>query len=218
MRREFSRCLYSTGFTAIPAILIAALLVAAGLVLQVIYWLDLAGQEGRIGEFLVLLLVNQLAPVITALIILGRSGAVMLDEVAQMRSSGQINLLHSHGIDPIYLITIPRCSATVLSAFLLTLIFMDTALWGGFIVATFSGLSNISPLDFFEQVLGNMGVKDHLLLLIKPLLMGYTVAYVAIWFGLRVARPNGSAREQLPTAFVITLVATFTISGVLALL
>jgi len=218
MRREFARSLYEIGFKAIIAVLVAAVLVAAGLVLQVIYWLELAGQEGRIGEFLVLLLVNQIAPITTGLIILGRSGAVLLDEIGELSTSGHIRLLQSHGISTEDLIIVPCCSAAALAAFLLTQIFVHAALWCGYAVASLTGLSNISALDFFTGVLANMSLKDHLLLVIKPLLIGFSVAFLAIWFGLRVERNKRSVRHQLPVAFVISLTAIFAINGALSLL
>jgi phospholipid/cholesterol/gamma-HCH transport system permease protein len=217
MRREFGRTLYQTGVLAIPAVLVASLLVAAGLVLQIIYWLDYAGQENRIGEFLVLVLVRQIAPVTCALILIGRNGAAIVDDIGQLQASGHMRLLHSHGIDPSMLITVPRAFAMALACFLLTMLFMHTALWGGFIVAALAGLSNLSALAFVEDVLGNMTLSDHLLLIVKPLLTGYTIGWLSIWYGLQVQPGVLGIRNILPRAFVVSLLATFAISGLLEL-
>ncbi len=215
MRREFTRTLYQTGVLAIPAVLVAAVLVAGGLVLQIIYWLDYAGQENRIGEFLVLVLVRQIAPTTCALILIGRSGAAIVDDIGQLQSSGHLRFLHSHGIDPSLLITVPRAFAMALACFLLTMLFMHTALWGGFIVASLAGLSNLSALAFVEDVLGNMAVTDHLLLIVKPLLTGYTIGWLSIWYGMQVQPGVLGIRKILPRAFVVSLMATFTISALL---
>ncbi len=218
MRREFGRTLYQTGVLAIPAVLVASLLVAGGLVLQIIYWLDYAGQENRIGEFLVLVLVRQIAPVICALILIGRSGAAMVDDIGQLNASGHMRYLQSHGIDPTMLITVPRTFAMAIACFLLTMLFMHTALWSGFIVASVSGLSNLSALAFVEDVIGNMTLTDHLLLIVKPLLTGYTIGWLSIWYGMQVKPGVLGIRNILPRAFVVSLMATFTISALFSVL
>lgn len=211
MRVEFGQFLYQVGVGAIPAVIIAALLVSAGLVLQIIYWLGFVGQEGRIGEFLVLVLVRQVAPVVTALILIGRSGSVLVDEIGHLSANGHLRSLASHGIDPTDLITIPRAFAMAIALFLLTTIFLHTALWSGYWVANLAGLTKLAVLEFMDSVLGGMTLNDHLLLVVKPLLTGYAVAYISIWLGMRVAPGPLGVRRTLPKAFIISLLATFAI-------
>ncbi len=213
MRSEFWRYFYKVGFGAVPAVLIAGLMVGVGLVLQVIYWLAFAGQGGRIGDFLVLALVRQIAPITTALIVIGRSGAAMVDEIGQLQRSGHLNALRSHGIAPTDLITIPRCFAVALALVVLTNLFLHTALWSGYLAASAAGLALQSPAEFAAAVLGMMRLGDHVLLLIKPLLIGYTVAYLSIWFGTHVAPGPEGIREALPRAFVASLIATLVIGA-----
>ena len=211
MREEFGGFLYQVGVRAIPAVVVAALLVAAGLVLQIIYWLGFVGQEGRIGEFLVLILVRQVAPVVSALIIIGRSGSVLIDEIGHLTVNGHLRTLASHGIDPVDFITIPRSFAMAVALFLLTIVFLHTALWTGFLVASIAGLTKLSALEFIDDVLGGMTLNDHVLLVVKPLLTGYVIGYISIWLGMRVKPGRLGIRKALPKAFVISLLATFAI-------
>ena len=111
MRSEFALYLYQVGVRAIPVVLVVALLVGIGLVFQIVYWLRFAGQTERIGEFIVLALIRQIAPVGTSLIIIGRSGSVLLEEVGQLARSGHGRALASQGIDPIDLVLLPRAFA-----------------------------------------------------------------------------------------------------------
>lgn len=212
MRDEFMRYLDEVGYRAIPAVVVAALLVAVGLVLQIIYWLGIAGQQGRIGEFLVVTLVQQTAPVVTALIVIGRSGAVLVDEIGQLAVSGHLRLLASYGIDPTDLLIIPRASATALATLLLTLLFLHTALWSGFAGATLVGATQLSAREFIAAVFRDMGPGDHLALLVKPLLTGYLVAYLSMRLGMRARGRSHGSRKALPQAFVASLLATFAIS------
>ena len=218
MRREFTFYLYQVGLRGLPAIVIAALLVGVGLIVQLIYWLAFTGMEERIGEFIVLALVRQIAPVGTVLIIIGRSGSVLVDEIGQLTRSGHMRQLASQGIDPTDFITIPRAFAVAVSAFLLSIIFLHTALWSGYAAAEIAGLSKSSPIEFIDEVVGIMSINDHLLLIVKPLLTGYIVGYLSIWFGSRVGPGPHGVRRALPKAFVTSLILTFAIGGLITAL
>jgi len=216
MRHEFRRALYQVGFRAIPAVAISALLVGFGIVLQIIFWLDFVGQEGSIGDFLVLILVREIAPVVTALIVIGRSGTVMLYEVWHLKIDGQLRMLESHGVDPTDFLAIPRAFGSAVAAFVLTMLFLHVALWSGYIAAALSGLTSISLLEFVEDVLRNMTLGDHLLLLIKPLLMGFIIVYIPIWLGMRLEPSVLVMRRALPLSFVYSLLATFVIGVIIS--
>jgi phospholipid/cholesterol/gamma-HCH transport system permease protein len=211
MREEFERFFYLVGIRAIPAVAVTALLVGLGLVLPLIRWLQLAGQEDAVGDFLVLLLIREVAPVVTALIVVGRSGSVMLDEIGQFRVNGQIRMLESHGIDPTDLLAIPRCFATALAMFTLTMLFLYAALWSGYLAASLAGLPIISLVEFADEVLSNMTLGDHLLLLLKPTVTGFVIGHIAVWIGLRVEPNMLGVRRALPRGFVYSLLATFLI-------
>lgn len=211
MRAEFERFFYLTGVRAIPAVMITALLVGLGLVLQIIYWLKVTGQEGSVGDFLVLVLIREISPVVTALIVIGRSGSVMLDEVGHLKVNGQIRMLESFGIDATDYIAIPRCFAMALALFALTMIFLHTALWSGYLAALFAGLTTISLVEFADAVLSKMSLGDHLLLVVKPIITGFVIGYIAIWNGLRVDPSVLGVRRALPRGFMYSLLATLLI-------
>ena len=211
-RAEFERAFYLIGVRAIPAVAATALLVGLGLVLQIIYWLEVTGQAGSIGDFLVLVLIREIAPVTTALIVIGRSGSVMLDEVGRFQVNGQIRMLESYGIDPTDLIAIPRCFASALALFALTMLFMFAALGSGYLGASFAGLTAISLLEFADEVVSNMTLGDHLLLLVKPVITGFIIAYIAVWVGIRVEPSSLAVRRALPRGFLYSLLASFLIS------
>jgi phospholipid/cholesterol/gamma-HCH transport system permease protein len=215
MRSELAFHLYQVGVRAIPVVMIAALLVGVGLVFQMVYWLRFVGQEDRVGEFLVLALIRQIAPVGTVLIIIGRSGSVLVEEIGQMTRSGYMRALASHGIDPVDLVVLPRAFAVAASAFLLTMLFLHTALWSGYLVASLAGLTKYSPEQFMAAVLGIMGWNDYLLLIVKPLATGYVVGYLSIWFGSRVEHGPHGIRRALPKAFAASLIATIAIGALL---
>lgn len=218
MRDEFALYLRQIGIGALGTLLVAGLLVGVGLVLQIIYWLGVAGQELRVGEFLVLVLIREIAPLMSALIVIGRSGSVMLDEVGHLNSDGQIRYLLSSGIDPDEYIAIPRTFATAVALLVMTIVFLHLSLWSGYIVASLTGLSRIPVLEFIDVVLGGMTLADHLLLLVKPLLIGLIIGYLPVWLGMRIETGVLGVRSNLPKGFVDALIATFLIGTLVSAL
>ena len=167
---------------------------APGFVLRSSTGWALSAREGSVGDFLVLILAREMAPVVTTLILIGRSGTVILDEVAHLSLNGQIRVLESHGVDPTDLIAVPRTFAIAVAVFVLNMLFLHLALWSGYLGATLTGLTAISLLEFVENVLQGVTLKDHLLLLIKPLIIGLVTP------SSRLAGPEGRRPRHWPYA------------------
>ena len=128
---------------------------------QMLYLLRLAGQEGLIGEFLVLVLVRGVAPLLVGMIVIGRSGSTMMVELGAMRVTGQVHLLDAQGIDPFLYLVIPRVLATAIGMFCLSMVFLAVALTTGLVAANALGLTSLTLLDFFEEVLTAMGPREY---------------------------------------------------------
>jgi phospholipid/cholesterol/gamma-HCH transport system permease protein len=124
VRAELVRNCVQVALYGLPSIIITGLLVGLAMVHQVLYWLRLAGQEELIGELLALGLGRELAPILVGMIVIGRSGSVMMVELEAMRANGQVHLLEAQGIDPLLYLVIPRVLATALGMFCLNMVFL----------------------------------------------------------------------------------------------
>ena len=113
----FVRQTLFTGVDALPFTAFIALLVGGSLVLSAAIGLGTA-DGGPLGRILAIALVRELAPLITGLIIIGRSGTAVVVELGNMRVSGEIDTLESMGIDVFEYLVIPRMGAFALSTFL----------------------------------------------------------------------------------------------------
>lgn len=218
MRSELLRALYEVGARGVPAILVTAILVGLGLVMQIVYWTEVAGQADRAGRITVLIVVRLLGPILTALVLIGRSGSVMVDEIGRLSISGHLRLLRSQGIDPADLVILPRAWAMALACLLLSVLFTHITLWSGFIGAALFDMSQQPPTELIVDVFSSMSVSDHILVIVKPLAIGYVVGYITAWLALRVPRREDGVRRALPKAFVNSLLATFVVGLVLSTL
>jgi phospholipid/cholesterol/gamma-HCH transport system permease protein len=199
-------------------IVITAFLVGIGMVFQVLYWLQLVGQEDVIGDFLVLVLVREIAPILVALMVIGRSGAVIITELGVMRAGGQAHLLDAQGIDLLPFLVVPRVVATALGVFCLCMVFLVVAFAAGLIAANTLGLVNMTLFDFLEEVLTSMGPGEYALVPLKTLSMGFAIGVISCDTGLEVERDIMEVTALLPRGFVTSVLATLLISGTLTML
>jgi phospholipid/cholesterol/gamma-HCH transport system permease protein len=202
----------------LPSIIATALLIGLAMVNQVLYWLQLAGQEGSIGEFLVLALVREIAPVLVGMIVIGRSGSMMMVELGAMRLGGQVHLLDAQGIDPFLYLVVPRVLATALGVFCLSMVFLIVSLAAGLVAANALALTSLTFLDFLAEVLTALGPTDYALVPLKTLAIGFAIGLISCTTGLAVGRAVTEVSTLLPQGFVKAILVIFLISGGLTLL
>ena len=116
---------------------------AANLLVGVIIGFLGVSQLGRFGavvyvpELVVIAHFRELGPLVTAIVVAGRSGAGLASELATMQVSEEIDALRSMGFDPVSWLVVPRCLALVAIVPLLT--------WIGDVLALAAGSSPRSP-------------------------------------------------------------------------
>lgn len=218
VKEEFMRNCAQIILQGLPSIIATALLIGLAMVHQVLYWLQFAGQEGFIGEFVVLGLVREIAPVLVGVIVIGRSGSTMMVELGAMRVGGQVHLLDAQGIDPFLYLVIPRVLATALGVFCLSIVFLVVALAAGLVAAKTLTLTSLTFLDFLEEVLTAIGPREYALVPLKTLSIGFAIGLISCTTGLAVGRAVTDVSALLPQGFIKAILTTFLISGGLTLL
>lgn len=122
---------------------------AANLLVGVIIGILGESQLGRFGavayvpELVVVAHFRELGPLVTAIVVAGRSGAGLSSEIATMKVSEEIDALRAMGFDPVSWLVVPRCLALVAMVPLLTWIGDVLALVGGLAATTV--LTNMTP-------------------------------------------------------------------------
>ncbi len=112
------RQVYFTAVRGTPFTLLVALLVALAVAAQSPYSAAAGGDV--LGTVLVATLVRELAPLLTAWIVIARSGTAIAAELATMRIEGEVDALVGMGIDPFEYLVIPRVVGTAVAVVSLT--------------------------------------------------------------------------------------------------
>lgn len=216
--KEFMHQCHLVGIGSMSFILLSGLLIGLAMVFQFLYWLNLAGQSSYIGEIIVMIMVREIAPLLVALIVVGRSGSVNMVELGHMGTSGQLRMLDAQGVDTFLFFILPRCLATSISMFCLTIVFIVVALAFGFTVGSVVQSSDTSVIEFLNQVLSAMGAGTYAIVVFKPLIIGMLITLITCNTGLSVDGHARQVADVLPIGFVKSVLAVFLVSGTLSVL
>lgn len=196
-----------TGITALPFVVLIAALAGGSVIIQGMTNLPKFGIEGYFGNLLVIIIARELGPLVTALIVISRSGTAMAAEIATQKWSREILSLEIIGVDPSLYIVFPRIMASILSIFSLIIFFDIVAFLGGYLIS----LTTIYvPIDtFFGNLATAFSLKDLLATVIKSLLFGMLIPLICCYYGLmpvsKFEIPIFVSRAVSRTLFTIVL-------------
>ncbi|MCK9282701.1 MAG: ABC transporter permease [Rhodocyclaceae bacterium] len=199
--REISANLYKSGVRAMPVTALVGFLI--GVVLSYLSALQLRqfGADVFIVNILGLGIVRELGPVLTAVLVAGRSGSAMTAQLGVMRVTEEIDALDAMGVPRNLRLVFSKVIALALTMPLLVLWTSAIALVGGMISA--SAQLGLSQEFFFELLPKVVPLENLWIAQAKGVAFGVTVAVVACHFGLRV-RPNTESLSANTTASVVT--------------
>jgi phospholipid/cholesterol/gamma-HCH transport system permease protein len=174
--------IFFTGAQGLPFITATAIILGATMIIQM--RVAAAGMPGEImGKVLVTVVLRELSPLVTAIIVASRSGTAISTEIGNMKASLEVLGLASMGIDPLRFVVLPRIVAVVVSVNVLIVYFGVMSLAGAFAIGAAFGM----PLGAMRLGLADtLGLPDLLLFLGKGIGCGALVAVVCCYFGLQV--------------------------------
>lgn len=195
---------YFTGWQAMPLISVIALATGAIVILQSSLQLTYFGSASLLGDILVVVLVREVGPLITALIVIARSGTAVASELGNMRANLEIEALKSLGINPLSYIVFPRVVGGIISVLCLAFYFSVISLIGGFAI---SRLLQEMPLGFYLESLANaLSWYDVFLFALKNSFSGMIIFLVSCHQGLSV----GISLHEVPQATTRAVVNSVT--------
>lgn len=193
------------GNHSLSIILVSGLLIGFVLGLQGYYTLRRYGSEEALGLLVTLSLVRELGPVVTALLFAGRAGTSLTAEVGLMKAGEQIDAMEMMAVDPVARVLAPRFAAALICMPLLAALFSALGVLGGYVVGV--EMIGVDAGAFWSQMQGGV---DWLLDVgngvIKSVVFGFTVAFVALYVGYHAeATPEGVSRATTSTVVVASL-------------
>jgi phospholipid/cholesterol/gamma-HCH transport system permease protein len=202
------------GSRSMLVINVAALFVGMVLALQFHDTLVRFGSITLLGSAVGLSLVRELAPVLTALIVIGRAGSAVCAEMAIMRTDSQIDALECMAIDARRYLLWPRFMAFLIAVPLLTAMFDVVGIIGGYCVATAN--FDLGAATYFTGITENMTGHDLHMGIVKSACFGALSAWICLGHGFLIHRgplaysgPEGVSQTTTSAVVTSSLVVLF---------
>lgn len=174
--------LYFTAVQALPILIPIALLVGS---LEIIQFARISGQYD-FSRISVLLIVREVGPFISALIVILRSATAVTIEVSYMRVLNEIDALEMGGLDPVRVVCVPRLVGITTAMVGLFIVFDLVAILGGYAIVWTT--TQIPMGNFLGQIARSITMADIGVGLMKALLFGIIITATCLYRGFEMKR------------------------------
>ena len=187
--KEFFLIFEKAGIDALFIVALISFIVGLVMAFQAAMPMRMFGAEIYVANLIGLSVTRELGPLMTAIVLAGRSSSAFAAEIGTMKINEEIDALITMGIDPVYFLALPRILAAALITPLLVL-FADLAgIIGGAIVLVSLG----HPVSaYYAQVVNQVACMDFAGGLLKAFVFGILIAATGCFKGLRTqSGPSG---------------------------
>ncbi|MBN2508761.1 MAG: ABC transporter permease [Spirochaetales bacterium] len=187
---------FFTGYEALTVIALLSMSIGAVIIIQGLNLLPQFGQGQLIYTILITVITRELGPILTAFIIIARSGTAIATELGNMVVNHEIEAYQAVGINPISYLVVPRFLGVTVSILLLNIYFNVFGLGGSFLLTRL--IRPIQFQEYFSNLLQQIGMADIVSSLVKSLVFGVIISIVATYHGFNVQQ----ASYEVPVAAI----------------
>jgi len=173
--------------------------------LQVNYAMAQFGAQGYVGGSVAVSLARELGPVLTALMVIGRSGSAIATELGTMRVTEQIDAMETMAVNPVQYLAVPRFLASVAMFPVLTMVFNAIGYAGAYLMGIY--VAEIPAGPFIEHTRTFLEPADIIHGLYKALIFGGVVALVTSYRGYSASGGSRGVGEGTTRAVVMSSIA-----------
>ncbi|HEY1232979.1 MAG TPA: MlaE family lipid ABC transporter permease subunit [Candidatus Binatia bacterium] len=204
----------AVGVNALPIVALVSFLMGLIMAFQAAIPLRQFGAQLYIANLIGLSMLRELGPLMTAVILAGRSGSAFAAELGTMKVREEIDALKTMGLDPVRFLIVTRVIAAVVMTPLLTVFANLMGLIGGFVVMRSLGFPLVT---YFHQVQYAVSYGSLIGGLVKSFVFGILVAAIGCLRGLQTGT-GATAVGQSTTSAVVSGIILITITdGIFAL-
>jgi phospholipid/cholesterol/gamma-HCH transport system permease protein len=205
------------GARGTPIVVFISFLVGVVLALNGAQQLRNFGASIYIANLVAISMSREMAPLITAIIVAGRSGSAIAAELGTMVVSEEIDAMETMGLSPARFLVAPRIVALLCMMPLLTVASNAAGILGGYVIAVTS--LGLPSEGYITQTTQWLYAEDILSGLVKSLVFAFIIGFVGVYRGLSVrGGPAGvglATTSSVVTAILFCIVATAIITAIL---
>jgi phospholipid/cholesterol/gamma-HCH transport system permease protein len=201
--RELPATMERAGADAVPIIVVINFLVGLAMAFQAAEQLARFGANILVADLIGISVCRELGPLMTAIVVCGRSGAAFAAELGSMRVNGEIDALQTMGFDPMRYLVLPRTLALILVLPLLTILADLAGVVGGLLVGVWN--LDLTVRGYLSQTARVVSLWDVSSGVIKSVVFALAISLIACQQGLSASGGAEDVGRRTTSAVVVTL-------------
>jgi len=201
--RSISSHIISSGVEALPIIALSAFLIGVVIAYQSIEQLQKFGADILIVDMIGISLTRELAPLITAIVIAGRSGSAFTAQIGAMKMTQEIDAMKTMGFHPHLFLVWPRVIALMIIMPLLIFFADLVGIFGGMVIANTQ--AHLSYSEFINRLQGALPLKHFIIGIAKGPFFALLIALTGTYRGFQVSS-NTESIGQYTTKSVVNAI------------
>ncbi len=161
-------------------------------------------------------MVREFAPLMTAIVVAGRSGAAIAAEIGAMKNNEELDALTVTGIEPTRYLVVPKLYAVTITLPMLSIMSSAVSILGGFIIGV--TYLQLGPDQYLHQTVQAVTTNDLVNCLAKSVIFGWLIVLIGSFMGFRVERGAEGVGKAATRAVVAAIFAIIFADGVITTL
>ena len=167
-----------------------------------------------VADMISVSMVREIAPLMTAVILTGRTGAAIAAELGTMRVRSEIDALSTMGINPVRFLIVPRLAAITIVGPALSLMAMFIGIGGGMLVAWLA--LDMPPIMFWQRITERVTALDFLHGLGKSLVFAWIIGIAGSHLGMRAGGDASSVGNATTRTVVVSILSIIIVDAIFA--
>jgi phospholipid/cholesterol/gamma-HCH transport system permease protein len=172
------------GLDALPIVALLSFVIGFILTLQSGFQLQKFGANVYIADLLSISIVREMGPLITAIIIAGRSGSAIASEIATMKVTEELDALKMMALNPIKYVIVPKFHAITLTMPMLVAFSVLISMGAGLLISV--GFLDVALEVYISRSINILAVKDIIITLIKTISFSWLIVIIGAYYGMKV--------------------------------
>jgi phospholipid/cholesterol/gamma-HCH transport system permease protein len=212
---DFVNAAVQAGIAALPIVGLVAFLIGVILSFQAAIGMEQFGATSFVGPLAALGIVREMGPLITAILLAGRSSAAFAAEIGTMTVNSEVDALVTGGLSPIRFLVVPRVLAGILVTPILTLYADIVSILASMLTMLAYGIPFI---NFYNGMIAAVGIEDIGSGLVKATLFGVVVSAVGCLRGMQTGTGAAAVGISATRAVVSSIVMIVLVDGIFAVI
>lgn len=203
---------FFTGVEIFPVLFIVATLFGTVVIIEVITMMGKMGFADIVGSLIVIVIIRELGPILTAFLIAGRSGSSLTTYIGTMVINSEVDALATMGVDPVRFLVMPGLIGGCIAMFFMNIIFSTCAIVFGFLATKGAILLSGNMLNLqltwdylATEIIGAITLTDFIFIVVKPVVFGIIITTNACYQALNIPKDV----RQVPKATSKSVIKSF---------